>query len=111
MFGLFKSTQVAELSANEAHDRARKGEIQLVDVREAGEWAQMHIAGAVHMPLSLLAQRLPTLPTGKPIVFYCLSGNRSKSAIGLCRQLGLAHETHMAGGITAWRAAGHPVTR
>ena len=111
MFGLFKTQRVVELSAAEAQEKAGKGEILLVDVREAGEWAQMRVPGAVHAPLSALAERLPKLPTDKPIVFYCLSGNRSKSAIGLCRQRGLPHETHMAGGITAWRTAGLPVTR
>ena len=32
-------------------------------------------------------------------------------AIALCRSLGLPHDTHMGGGLSAWKAHGLPVTR
>lgn len=109
MFGFFKSRPVNAIAPDVAHERAEAGEILLVDVREAGEWAQMRIPGAMHAPLSSLAERLPKLPQDKPIVFYCLSGKRSQSAIAIARRLGLPHDTDVAGGIMAWRAAGLPV--
>lgn len=111
MFGLFKPLKAKEISAKEAHDRASRGEIRLVDVREATEWVQAHAKGALHAPLSALAERLPRLPTDKSIVFYCLSGARSAKAVAISRKLGLPHDTHVAGGIKAWIAAGLPVTR
>jgi len=109
MFGFFKSVQSNSVSVEDAYARAKHGEIRLVDVREANEWSQIHVPGAIHAPLSVLVERLPQLPTDKPLVFYCLSGARSRSAIQICRKLGLPHETDMAGGITAWRSAGLPV--
>lgn len=111
MFGLFKSMSAKEISPAEAFERAKKGELRLVDVREANEWMQAHVSGAMHAPLSMLAERLPRFPSDKPIVFYCLSGARSAQAVALCRKLGLPHDTHMAGGIKGWMAAGLPVTR
>jgi rhodanese-related sulfurtransferase len=111
MLNFFKSAKVITISPQEAHERARKGEICLIDVREANEWAQMRVPGALHAPLSTLADRLSGLPQDKPMVFYCLSGQRSARAVKLCQSLGKPCDTHVAGGITAWRAAGLPIER
>lgn len=108
---MFRSSGPASLTPIEAHDRYVKGEIILVDVREAGEWAQMHISGAVSAPLSTLLHRIEQLPRDKPVAFYCLSGLRSARAVELAKKLGLPFDTHVAGGISAWRAAGLPVER
>lgn len=111
MIGIFKRNLATTLSPQQAHDAACKGDICLVDVREAGEWAQMRVPGAIHAPLSTLAARVATLPADRPIVFYCLSGQRSGRAIELSKALGQPHCTHVAGGISAWRAAGLPVEK
>jgi len=114
MFGLFKgkrsdAARSTAVSPRDARARAESGQILLVDVREAGEWAQMHIPGAVHAPLSDLAQHLERLPDDRPLIFYCRSGARSRRAIQICQQLRLPHDTDIAGGIVAWRAAGLPI--
>ncbi len=111
MFGWLKRTPVTTLTPQEAHERSGRGEIRLVDVREAGEWAQGHIPGAVHVPLSQLGSRLGALPKDKPVVFYCLSGARSASAVKIAQAAQLPHDTHVGGGITAWRLHGLPVER
>lgn len=111
MFGLFRPSGVKTVSPPEADRMARSGEAALVDVREAFEWQQARIAGAVHIPLSQLEARLDQLPADKPVVFYCLSGARSAQAIAICRSRGLAADTHMAGGLSAWRAHGLPLVR
>ncbi|WP_075217114.1 rhodanese-like domain-containing protein [Mongoliimonas terrestris] len=111
MFGLGRRSPIATLSPAEARTAAEAGTILLVDVREAGEWAGGHVPGAVHAPLSRLATDAASLPTDRPVVFYCLSGARSAQAVSLCRRLGLAHDTHMAGGFGLWRHQGFPVTR
>lgn len=85
--------------------------IHLVDVREAHEWNEGHIAGAAHRPLSELQSWVGNLPTDKPVVFYCLSGGRSGQALSLCKSAGQEVEGHMGGGISAWRMQGLPVTR
>lgn len=109
MFNFFKSAPVNEITPAEADRRARSGEILLVDVREPNEWTAMRVPGAVSAPLSTLAAEITRLPSGKPVVFYCLGGKRSAAAIEQSRKLGLPHDTHVAGGITAWRQAGLPV--
>lgn len=109
MFGFGRGGAANTLSPVEAQDLHRAGKIHLVDVREAGEWSQSRIGGARHVPLSDFARLAPTLPADRPVVFYCLSGGRSAQAIALCGRLGLPHDTHMAGGISAWRAHGLPL--
>ena len=80
----------------------------LLDVREPGEWAAGHAPTARHLPLGELAARAGELAGAGRIVCLCRSGNRSGRATALLRRLGLdAHD--MAGGMTAWAAAGLPV--
>lgn len=111
MFGFGLRSNVKSISPPEAQSLLEAGSITLVDVRERSEWAQGHIPGSVLAPLSQFREAAPTLPTDKPVIFLCLSGARSAQAIGLCRSLGLAHDTHMSGGISAWRAHGFPLVR
>ncbi|WP_026782556.1 rhodanese-like domain-containing protein [Pleomorphomonas koreensis] len=85
--------------------------IHLVDVREAHEWSDGHIPGAIHLPLSELSARVGDLPEGKPVVLYCLSGGRSGQAFTWLKSAGHPVEAHMGGGISGWRREGLPVTR
>ncbi len=105
------NASVLTLTPEEVRDAVERGEITLVDVREAAEWATGHIPGALHKPLSRLAELAVTIPTERPVVFQCLSGGRSAQAVALCRSLGLPHRTHLGGGITLWKARGLPVVR
>ncbi|WP_407050570.1 rhodanese-like domain-containing protein [Methyloraptor flagellatus] len=99
------------LTPAEAAAKFDAGEIALVDVREANEWAQARIPGAVLSPLSTLAADAANLPTDKPVVFYCMAGGRSAKAVALVQSLGIAVDTHVGGGITAWAQAGLPIER
>jgi rhodanese-related sulfurtransferase len=98
----------AELEPSEVSARMARGEIVLVDVREPNEIAAERIPGAVSMPLSRFDPA--ALPPGE-VVLICLSGKRSGMALGRCRDAGVAVNTHMRGGLMAWKAAGLPTTR
>jgi phage shock protein E len=111
MFGFGRSAAVKTLSPPEVHDLVNRHAIHLVDVREANEWAQARIPGATHAPLSTLRQTVASLPQDKPVVFYCLSGGRSAQALAVAHAAGVKVDGHMAGGISAWRAHGLPLTR
>lgn len=72
---------VRQLAANsdewQAKDRgellrkARNGEVVVIDVRPANEYAQQHHPYARSLPLPELRARLAELPKDKPIVAYC----------------------------------------
>ncbi|WP_374409715.1 rhodanese-like domain-containing protein [Novosphingobium colocasiae] len=110
MFGFGKAKH-KEISAHELADLLSAGKAVVVDVREANEFADGHIPGAVNMPLSSFQpSRLPS-PEGKVVVLNCLGGKRSGMALDKCSVAQDVVDTHLAGGFGAWSAAGLPVER
>jgi rhodanese-related sulfurtransferase/DNA-binding transcriptional ArsR family regulator len=90
--------------------RARSGDIVVIDVRPAAEYAAGHLPCARSMPLAELEQRLADLPAGKDIVAYCRGPFclMSDEAVRLLRQRGYsAHK--IPDGVTEWRAGGLPI--
>lgn len=84
----------------------------LIDVREPGEHASGHITGAHLVPLSRFdAGNLPDTGS-RSLVIHCLKGGRGQSA---CQALLAVRPDidvyNLEGGISAWEAAGFPITR
>jgi rhodanese-related sulfurtransferase len=103
-------THVTNATPEQVHAWQRNGEILLVDVREANEYAFERIHGALLFPLSTFdATALPT--EGRRLVLQCGSGKRSLMAAHKLQAAGHVHLTHLAGGLQAWKAAGLPVIR
>jgi sulfur-carrier protein adenylyltransferase/sulfurtransferase len=79
--------------------------VALIDVREAEEWHDGHIPGAVNVPLSLLS-KTRTLPAGlgllRRVVVYCQSGMRSRQAARIFIECGVPSVAHLRGGMVAW---------
>jgi len=80
----------------------------ILDVRQPEEWAEVHIPGAVLIPLGELPGRLAEVPRDSDVVVVCRSGNRSQAGRDILRDAGYARVTSMAGGVTEWQAAGLP---
>lgn len=110
----------AEISAAEAHEQLEAAAIDiLLDVRDATEWSNEGIAGAVHAPRGTLEwQADPRYPNHNPalagrtdahIVVFCASGGRSLLAAKTLREMGYEDARSMAGGLIAWKAAGLPI--
>lgn len=83
--------------------------VTLIDVRNGDEWAEGHIAGAVHIPLGRLEERLDEVDTSRPVVVQCRTGSRSSIAASLLQARGVADVRNLAGGIVAWENAALPV--
>lgn len=81
----------------------------LLDVRTPGEFNSGHIAGADNISSEVLMQNLSSIPTDKPIVLYCRSGNRSGTAAQQLKDAGFTEIYDIAGGTNAWSAAGLPL--
>lgn len=89
-------------------DAANGRDAQIIDVRGASEWADGHVPGAMHVPLTELADRMADLPDG-PLVLHCQGGSRSVIAASLLLAAGRDDVTNMEGGYAAWRRAGLPI--
>jgi rhodanese-related sulfurtransferase/DNA-binding HxlR family transcriptional regulator len=62
---------VEAIGRDELIARLQSGDVMLVDVRPAEEFAAGHIEGARSIPISELEKRLSELPTDREVVAYC----------------------------------------
>jgi rhodanese-related sulfurtransferase/DNA-binding transcriptional ArsR family regulator len=90
--------------------RAQSGEVLVLDVRPAEEYAAGHIPGAVSVPLADLPARLDMLPAGTEIVAYCRGAYcvLARDAVQVLRDGGRP-AVHLADGMLEWRLDGLPV--
>ena len=85
-------------------------EITVLDVRNAGEFADGHIPGSLHIPYAELSGRLAEVPGGHPIAAVCSGGKRSGLAASILQREGFDHVIHVGkGGVGTWQRAGHPL--
>ena len=85
---------------------AHREEHTFVDVREPGEQAQGRIAGALSLPLSVLAtpQYNPELERNQTYVVYCAAGVRSLKAIEILSAMGFQRLVNMSDGYQGWQS-------
>ena len=83
---------------------------QVVDVREAAEFARGTLPNAKNIPLAELATRGPKeLKKERPVIVLCNAGNIAGRGAAQLRAAGLAEVYVLAGGLHAWREAGLPL--
>lgn len=104
-------TSRKEITPAELNHMLTANSALLVDVREPDEFAAGHIAGAVNLPLSTFSPSNVPDADGRTIVLQCAGGKRSGMALDRCAVARSTIDTHLAGGIGAWTAAGFPVVR
>lgn len=98
------------ISRGELLDRMQSGEVVLVDVRPADEFAQGHVPGARSIPLEELERRLRELPPDQEVIAYCRGPYcvLAYEAVALLRKKGRTAR-RLERGFPEWRAAGLPV--
>lgn len=98
------------ISRGELMDRAQRGEVTVIDVRPADEFAAGHIPGAVSVPLDQLDTVLSGLPEGGEIVAYCRGPYcvLAPQAVERLRAVGY-RARRLDEGMPEWRQAGLPV--
>jgi len=86
---------------------------RLLDVRTAAEFTTAHIPGSYNVPLDLLREHRAELRQhlDQDVVLICRSGARAGQAETVLAAAGLENLHVLAGGVTAWEAAGAPLTR
>lgn len=100
--------EIPQISPEQAQTRQQAG-ATLVDVREADEWGEEHIAGARHIPLGQIQQRAGELDPNAELIMVCRSGRRSQSAALALHRAGFTNVSNMAGGMLAWEEKKLPV--
>jgi rhodanese-related sulfurtransferase/DNA-binding transcriptional ArsR family regulator len=90
--------------------KAQRGEVVVIDVRPASEFAAGHLPYARSLPLAELERRLAELPADRAVVAYCRGPFclMSDEAVKLLRTRGYtAHK--ISDGVSEWAAGGLPI--
>lgn len=91
---------------------SRSGDVVLVDVRPASEFATGHVDGALNIPLAELSTRLSALPDDATVVAYCRGPYCVMAATAVTRiRAAGRHALRLEGGYPQWRDAGRPTSR
>jgi hydroxyacylglutathione hydrolase len=101
--------QVPQLTVQDLHREI--DHLQVVDVRQPGEWEQGHIAQATLHPLAKIPANFKGLDREQPIAVHCKSGYRSSIASSFLKREGFKNVMNVIGGYDAWVACGLPVTQ
>ncbi|MDP9495548.1 MAG: rhodanese-like domain-containing protein, partial [Actinomycetota bacterium] len=101
-------SQIREIQPEELEPR-RSGVI-VVDVREADEFDQGSIEGAIHLARGVLegSIRSHVPDVEREVVLYCEGGARSALAALSLQQLGYTRVSSLAGGFGRWKTEGYP---
>jgi molybdopterin/thiamine biosynthesis adenylyltransferase/rhodanese-related sulfurtransferase len=97
--------EIKELDASAAQNLS---DARWIDVREADEWQEGHLPGAVHVPRGNLESRIEAAAPDKsaPLILYCAAGNRSVFAAKTLEELGYTAAYSLVGGFTDWKRNG-----
>ena len=70
-------TKVTNVRGKQMQELVNTGNYSVVDAREPADYTVSHLKGAISGNADTIAELLPQLPKGKPVLTYCYSGNRS----------------------------------
>ena len=110
-------SNIENLTPDQVQAEIAKGNVTIVDIRDAPELVNGTIPGSVHASRGMLEFYAdPTSPYHKielnpdsRIVLHCASGGRSALAVHTLKSLGYKNVAHLDGGFKAWQTAGKPV--
>ncbi|AVZ77090.1 ArsR family transcriptional regulator [Streptomyces lunaelactis] len=102
----------AEVDREDLLARTAAGEVVILDVRPAEEYAAGHIPGARSIPVEELAERIAELPEETEVVTYCRGAYcvLAYDAVRLLRESGRG-AVRLTDGMLEWRLAELPVER
>ena len=109
-FCSFGQIQVISVDEFEKQLIATKAE-QLIDVRSAAEFGKYRIASAKNINFKSpdFRSEIEKFDKTKPVLVYCLSGARSKSALAVFQEAGFKIVYDLEGGLNAWSKAGKAI--
>ena len=111
--GTFSSFHFPVASVKELVD-AESDAYTILSVRGAADYEAGHIAGAMNIPFGKgMQESFDQIPTDKPVIVYCYSGQTASQVLGVLRMLGF-EAYNMPGGMgkeggSGWLGAGNPV--
>jgi rhodanese-related sulfurtransferase len=99
------------LSPERANELISRGDVDVVDVRDPGEWAEGHMPGARLVPLEQLRAAPKAALPRDGVLFVCAAGMRSQTAARIAASQGLTKVYSLNGGTRGWVKAGLPLVQ
>ncbi len=100
---------IQQLTPQAARELIARGEVDVVDVREAREWSAGHIGGARHVPLDNLRGNPRAALPRDGVLFVCAAGVRSEAAARMAIANGLTRVYNLRTGTRGWVNAWLPL--
>ena len=94
---------------------AESEEYTILSIRKESDYQEGHIAGAINIPFGKgMQERFSEIPTDKPVIVYCYSGQTASQTMAVLRMLGykaynLAGGTGSAEAGSGWLGKGYPL--
>lgn len=111
-------SNIISASAAKAMLDASEGEIVVVSIRQAADYAKGHIAGAVNIPWAKgMQESFADLPKDKQLFVYCYSGQTAGQTVAVLKMLGYDAASIKSGmgtagtGGSGWMVEGFPVVQ
>lgn len=82
------------------------GSVTFVDVRDAAQFEQSSIPGAINIEWREIPARLDELPESGMVVLYCNTGSLSAQATFAARLMGRENVLVLQSGIKGWKMSG-----
>jgi len=85
--------------------------VQVLDVRQPGEWESGGVPGSLHVHVGDLPAELARIPRDKEVWTACANGHRASIAASLLDRAGVPVRLVAQGGVPEWLARCYPQQR
>ncbi|HEY8462107.1 MAG TPA: rhodanese-like domain-containing protein [Blastocatellia bacterium] len=101
---------IAQISVADLSDLLNsQKDLQVIDVRQPGEYGAGHVPSAVNAPLARVVESASEFDPARQTAVICAGGFRSSAATSILERLGFKKLLNVLGGTVAWIKAGYPV--
>jgi rhodanese-related sulfurtransferase len=98
---------IQSLTPQQANELISRGEVEVIDVRDPGEWSGGHLPGARLVPLDQLRANPRALLPRDGVLFVCAAGVRSQTAARIAAGIGHTRVYNLSSGTRGWVKAGY----
>lgn len=99
------------ISAEAFAEKAKSGNLNVLDVRKDGEYEASHLEGVQHFALDFINENMPQIDSNKTYHIHCAGGYRSVIAASILKARGFNNLVDIAGGFAAIKTTDLPITQ
>jgi len=90
------------IGVEETEGLLQRNDLVLLDVRDAGSFAKMHIDRAQNVSVANLSSVIDRTATATPVLIYCYHGRSSREYAQILSDFGFSEVYSLDGGYEAW---------